>query len=191
MWALWIVFLAHRKDLLALDARRLVYQHVQSYPGLHLREIGRGTGLDPNHAKYHLQYLEKHGMVSSRKEDRYWRFYPRVETETGQRDVLGRHEKAVLALLRRPMPLHVTLLLLDRGEMSHGDILEDLDVSHSTLSYHLKKMEGQGLVEARSAGRQRFFRLRDAEQVFLLLMQYRPPDALVQGFLEAWEALEL
>ena len=39
--------------------------------------------METNHAKYHLRYLEKHGLLSSRREEGYWRFFGRVDlTET-------------------------------------------------------------------------------------------------------------
>ncbi|MHB1262644.1 MAG: helix-turn-helix domain-containing protein, partial [Thermoplasmatota archaeon] len=65
--ALHLVLL-RRDDLLALEARRRVYQNVEEFPGLHLSEVARQCGLETNHAKYHLDALEKHGLVSSRME---------------------------------------------------------------------------------------------------------------------------
>jgi predicted transcriptional regulator len=185
------VFLAKRDDLLALDTRRSVHEWVSKYPGLHLREIARGTDLDPNHVKYHLSVLEKHGLVSSRKEDGYWRFWPKVEGSLGHQDALPPDEKKVLALLRREIPLHVTLRLLEDGEANQRRLVDHLGVSQSTLSYHLKRMEKDGLVVVEKEGRERIYRLVDHERIHALLLRYRPPDALVQGFLDAWEQLEL
>lgn len=189
--ALYIVFLAKRDDLLELDARRRLFETVQNYPGLHLRELARRVEMNPNHAKYHLLYLEKHGVVSSRKQDGYWTFYPKEQGSVGMRDSIGTQDKQVLALLRRPVPLHVTVVLLDREEASLSELCEAVDSSPSTLHYHMGKMEKSGLVESRREGRERRFHLVDQERVLQLLMQYRPPDELVQGFLEAWEDLEL
>lgn len=189
--ALYIVFLARRDDLLALESRRTVYQFLERYPGLHLREVARGTGMDPNHVKYHLQSLEKNGLVSSRKEDGYWRFWPTESSSVGKREVLSPKDKKVVALLRREVPLHVTLLLLEQGEAKVKDLVEKVGVSQSTLSYHLRKMEKDGLVEARKEGRERHYRLIEHDRIQGLLLQYKPPDSLVKGFLEAWEQLEL
>lgn len=189
--ALYVVFLAKRDDLLALDTRRRIYEVVQEYPGLHLRELARRVDMNPNHAKYHLQYLEKHGLISSRKEGGYWTFFPREEGSLGMREAVDARKKEVLAMLRRPVPLHVTLVLLDRDEASLSELGQAVDASPSTLHYHMGKMEKAGLVESRRDGRERLFRLPDHDEVLGLLMQYRPPDELVQGFLDAWEQLEL
>ncbi len=189
--ALYIVFLAKRDDLLELDTRRRLFEVVQEYPGLHLRELARRVDMNPNHAKYHLQYLEKHGLLSSRKQGGYWTFFPRGEGTLGMRDTVDARQKEVLALLRRPIPLHVTLVLLDQDEASLSDLGEAVDASVSTLHYHMGKMEKAGLVESRRQGRERRFSLPDHDKVLELLMTYRPPDELVQGFLDAWEQLEL
>lgn len=189
--ALQVVFLVKRDDLLALDARRLVYEQVARYPGLHLSEIARGTVMDVNHVKHHLRYLEKHGLVSSQREGGYWRFYPRREGPLGQQEAVGADEKKVLALLRRPLPLHVTLLLLNHEELNHARLSGLTGAAHGTMHYHLKRLEKEGVVESRKEGRERLYSLREKERVLRLLLEHRPPDRLVAGFLEAWEALEL
>lgn len=180
-----------RDDLLELEARRRLYEHVKRYPGLHLREIARATGLEMNHAKYHLLYMQRHGLVSSRRDEGYWRFFPREESRMGWHDEVSPQAKGALALLRRPVPLHVTLLLLEKGEMNQTQILERVGVAASTLHYHLAHMERAALLVSERRGRERMCRLVDAELVAALLMRYRPPPALVADFLDAWDALGL
>lgn len=191
LFAVYLAFLRKREDLLQLDARRRIYQHVLDFPGLHLREIARGLRLDPNHVKYHLEYLEKHDLVSIRREDGYVRYFPRVEGTVGPRDVLNPDEKRVLAMLRQPVPLHAILILLDRGALSHGELAATLGLAPSTLSYHVRKMEASGLVAGEFLGRERVLSVARPDEVTSLLVRYRPPDELVRGFLEAWEQLEL
>jgi predicted transcriptional regulator len=189
--ALTVVSLATPEGVLELEARRRIYEHLQEYPGLHLRELARAVDMETNHAKYHLTYMERHGLVSSRREDGYWRFWPRQAGSLGPRDRFDRRDKTVLSFLRRPLPLHVVLLLLDEEEATPSHLLGALDVSPSTLHYHLQRMEKAGVVTSHKEGRERFYRLTDEEHTAGLLMRYRPPDSVVAGFLEAWEQLEL
>lgn len=179
-----------RTDLLDLEARRRLHEYVSKYPGLHLREIARATGLEMNHAKYHLLYMQKHGLISSRREEGYWRFFPLEEGRVGWRDQVPAQSKAILGLLRRPIPLHVTLLLLDGGELNQSQLLERVTVAPSTLHYHLAHMERVGLMVSERRGRERICRLSDPKRVLDLLIRYRPPPALVADFLEAWENLD-
>lgn len=189
--ALQVVFLAAGTDVLGLESRRRIYEHLQEYPGLHLREVARGVDMETNHVKYHLTYLERHGLVSSRREDGYWRFWPRQEGSLGQRDAFDRRDKTLLSFLRRPVPLHVVVLLLDEDEATPSWLLESIDVSASTLHYHLRRMEKAELLASRKEGRERRYRVVDPAHVAHLLMRYKPPNSVVAGFLEAWEQLEL
>jgi predicted transcriptional regulator len=189
--ALAVVLLARRGDLLTLDMRRRVFDHVVDYPGLHLRELARQVGVDPNHAGYHLRALERSGLVSSREEDGYRRYWPREEGSIGLREAVDANDKRVLALLRRPLPLHLTLVLLDRGPLSASRLADETGTARTTLNHHLARLESQGVLERRPQGRENHWAVVDAERIEGLLMRYRPPDELVQGFLEAWESLEL
>lgn len=169
-----------------------MYRCVEGFPGLHLREVARQCGMDANHAKYHLGYLEKHGLVSSKEEGGYTLFFPRREGPLGAQEAVDAGDKAVLALLRQPVPLHAVLVLLDRsGDVAHADLDAALDVSRTTIHYHMAKLEKAGVVASRREGRERVYRLVDHDRILALLLRYRPPDSLVAGFLEAWDALDL
>lgn len=183
--------LATRDDLLQLEARRRVYHQVEAFPGLHLRELARQCGLDPNHAKYHLAALEKHGLVSSREEGGYQAFFPRREGPLGLQEAVPADEKAVLSLLRQPVPLHAVLVLLDRGECRHAELTAAVPVSRTTLHHHMAKLERAGVVRSWRDGKERVYALSEPDRVMALVVRYRPPDRLVAGFLEAWEALDL
>lgn len=116
-------------------------------------------------------------------------FFPRREGPAGAQEAIDAGDKTVLALLRQPVPLHAVLLLLDRGECRHAELDAAIPVSRTTLHYHMAKLERAGVVESRKEGKERMYRLRDGGRLLGLLMRYRPPDKLVAGFLEAWEAL--
>lgn len=191
LWVQAIVFLAAREEPLDLETRREIYECVADYPGLHLSEIARRVDLEANHTKYHLEVLERHGLVASETEEGYWRFFPREESDLGPRDVLTPEEKEILAVLRKEVPLHATLVLLDEGEAKAGELADAVDVAASTMSYHASDMEEAGLVEVDKQGRSRLYRLTDPELVADLLIRFQPPDELVAGFLEAWDQLEL
>ncbi|MEK6975804.1 MAG: hypothetical protein AABY18_05630 [Candidatus Thermoplasmatota archaeon] len=151
--------------------------------------MARQCGLETNHAKYHLGVLEKHGLVSSRMEGSLQVYFPRREGPLGPQEAVAAVDKTVLALLRQPVPLHAVLVLLERGECSHAELDGALPVSRTTLHYHMAKLERLGVVQAWKDGKQRRYRLVEPDQLLGLLVHYRPPDRLVAGFLEAWEAL--
>lgn len=185
--AWWTLALAATRDPLELEVRRRLHEHLHRFPGLHLRELARSLELEANHAKYHLDRLERHGLISSRKEDGYWRFWPKE----GQRETIDRRDKKALALLRKKVPLHVVSLLLEHDELSQVGLLDHVGVAQSTLHYHLRNLEATGLITSHKPSRERLYRLTDPDHVEDLLGRYRPPDQLVQGFLDVWEGLEI
>lgn len=185
-----LILALYETNPLENEVRKRVYEQVQEYPGLHLSELARNVEVDTNHAKYHLRVLEDNGLVSSRRDDGYWRFYPRVDADVGQREVLQPRDKEYLSLLRRKVPLRVTLVLLDREEANATILQDELDIAASTVHYHTSKMEDAGLLESSKEGRQRIYSLTEPERVQRLLRDHRPPDRLVEGFLEGWEEFE-
>lgn len=175
-------------EVLELDVRRRLHAHLHKFPGLHLRELARALELEANHAKYHLDRLERHGLITSRKEEGYWRFWP---CDEGRRERIDRRDKKAVALLRKKVPLHIVTLLLEHDRLSQVGLLEHVGVAQSTLHYHLRNLEQVGLISSSKPSRERWYMLEDADHVEKLLSTYRPPDHLVQGFLDVWEQLEL
>lgn len=186
-----VVLLASRGgDLLDHEVRERLYQEIREYPGLHLSEIARNADVGTNHAKYHLRVLEDGDLVSSQRENGYLRYYPREESSLGRKEVVDRRKKEWLPLLRRENPLHIAVLLLERGEANGSEIGDALDVAPSTVHHHTSRMEEVSLVTSHRDGRSRVYELSDPDRVAELLREHEPPDALVQGFLEGWEELD-
>lgn len=185
--ALYMVFREKREDLFQLDARKRLHDYVVQYPGLHLSELARAFGMDTNHAKYHLEYLEARGILTSQRDANYVRWYAKREGALGPQEALSPREKELLAQLRRPILLHIALILLDRETVTHAELLPVVGVAHGTLHYHLKNMERSGVIRSTKEGRERRYVLMEPGAILALLMRYKPPDALVSGFLSAWE----
>lgn len=125
-----------RADILACVTR---------VPGAHLRGIERMTGLPLGQVLYHLDRLERMGLVASAKDQGFRRFYP-------SRDI-GRGEKKYLAALRHEVPRRIVLILLETPGLAHKDLQALLGVAGSTLSFHLERLLGSGvLVREKVAG---------------------------------------
>lgn len=179
------------EDLLELDTRRRIFHFLQEYPGLHLRELERQLGMDVRALKHHLDFLEAHEAVTSIQQDGYLRFYPRAWEEGFFRERIGASEKRVLGVLRQRVPLHIVLLLLERGELGTDALRAELGIAKSTLSYHLRKLARLRLVGARTEEKRRLYRLLDAHVAVQLLVRYRPTPDLISSFLDLWEKIGL
>ncbi|MEF8873204.1 MAG: winged helix-turn-helix transcriptional regulator [Candidatus Thermoplasmatota archaeon] len=166
-----------------VENRKKIYEVIEEYPGLHMREIKRKVGLSMNLVRYHLNQLKKYRLVSEEKEDEYNRYYP----NKGERKVDLRDRK-MLGILRKKIPLSIVLFLLNEdGSAPHGEIKDELEIPSSTLSYHLKKMVEKGVLEKVEGE----YRLTDPDGIMDLLITYEPPQDIVEEFIDLWENLSL
>lgn len=170
------------RDPLELESRRRAYELVAATPGLHLREIARQLAMDVRTAEYHLRQLGKHGLVTAIDEGGFRRFFPRTADGRGA-EIVDARDKPFLGVLRKPVPLYVSLVLLTRDRATHGELARDAGVSPSTLSYHLERMEAAGLLGRDGVA----YVLREPERVARLLYAHRPTQDLIDRFLDLWE----
>lgn len=172
------------KDAIRPDVRQRVYEAVRRYPGIHLREIERQTGVSAPLAQYHLRKLVDEGFVEVHEQGGYARHYP---TARGKSARVMPEDLPLVGLLRQEVPLHIVLLLLDRGPLTHAQLVEELDIAKSTVSYHLAKLAEAAIVERLSNTHQ--VQLADRERMYRLLLAYRPTQGLLDTFADLWDDL--
>lgn len=172
-----------QRDPLELDTRRMIYQYIRAHPGAHLRGVHRAVGLPFGQVLYHLNYMEKNELIVVKKDGKFNRYFVK--------HLLGRKEKDVIAVLRHDLPRRLSILLLFHKRMTHKDMLAYVDVSPSTLSFHLNKMVDLGVVSRESVGRESHYALVDEELTAKTLVMHRESfhSDVVDRFAEAWLAL--
>lgn len=167
-------------EVLGLENRRRVFQLIRSHPGLHLRELERRLPISLGDLRYHVDYLERKGLVNS-KSDGYRKTYFSV------RDV-SVVDRGLLSLLRQKSPRRIILHLLAHDEADAEALGAAVDLSRSTLSFHLKKLREAGLVETRKVEGRHRYRLADPEQTARVLITYKDSflDTAVDRVLDVW-----
>ncbi len=169
------------KKILQLDARRKVYETVQKFAGCHFREIARKTKLPIGSVKYHLSNLAKHGLIKEEKYENNIRYFPKE---------FKFENKRLLSLLRQKKIREIILFILVHNNCNHEDIVKAVNVSPSTVSWHLKKLEKNNVIGFIRKGRKTFYNiLIDKEEIVNLLIAYRESflDSLVDRVIETWE----
>lgn len=162
-----------------LEARRRIYEYVVANPGTHLRAIKDELDMPMGQLEYHLHYLEGKGLLDS-KEDRYYkRFFPREMAATDRR---------VLAAIRQEKPRQIVLVVLQGPGIDHKAIQKELGLGASSLSFYMKDLIDKEVVEKRREGRRSLYFVKDQDRVVRLLITYRPSflDRMVDRFLETW-----
>lgn len=170
------------EDVLELETRRKIFDTISKNPGIHLSKIAELGGMRISHVEYHVNYLEKHDIVTVEKTTGYKRFYIK--------GTIGTQDKRYLSVLRQKTLLHIVLFLLKNDSVQHKDILENVAVSPSTLSYHLKKLVKHDIIEVRRSGENKGYQLRNKDEIIRWLIQYKPFD-LYEEFVNVWNDLSI
>ncbi len=172
-----------KEDTLALETRRDIYDLIVRYPGLHEREIARRLDISLSTLDYHLHYMEKRGLLVSKKDGRYTRYFAAKK--------VGMEDKKIISLLRQQTPRQIVLYLLEYPGAIHKDICSAVGKSPSTVSFHLKKLVTAGIVEATSLGRKTAYQVVDEERVVNALITYQDTfvDSAVDSFVDTWMSL--
>jgi predicted transcriptional regulator len=169
-------------NVLELESRRKIYDVISKNPGVHLSKIADLLQMRISHVEYHVNYLEKHDIITVEKVTGYKRFYIR--------GTIGFQDKRYLSILRQKTLLHIILFLLKNEVVQHKDILENVTVSASTLSYHLNKLVKHDIIEVRRYGENKGYQLKNREDIVRWLIQYKPFD-LYEGFINIWNDLSI
>ena len=169
-----------KKDLLELDTRRAIYDYIKRCPGAHLRGIEREVNLPFGQVLYHLDYLEKNGLLVAKRDGGFKRYFVK--------NLVGRKEKHFLASFRHELPRKIAILLLLHPDLMHHEILDYFEVSGSTLSFHLNKMVENGTLLRRQKGNENYYRLDDEKTAAKTLILYRESftDEAVDRFADLW-----
>lgn len=164
---------------LELETRRRIYNYILSNPGSHLREIQRSLDMPMGLLEYHLNYLQKREIITV-KEERYYKRYFASK--------LSPAEKSIVSAIRQEKPRRIVLYLMLNPNSTHKEIMENFDLSPSTLSFYLKDLVEKGVVERVRKGRENEYSVLNKDEIVKVLITYRRSflDQLVDRFLETW-----
>ncbi|PNX53300.1 MAG: hypothetical protein BV458_05110 [Thermoplasmata archaeon M9B2D] len=170
------------EDVLDLETRRKIYDTISKNPGLHLSKIADLLQMRISHVEYHVYFLEKHEIITSEKSTGYKRFYVKGTIST--------QDKRYLSVLRQKTILRIVLFLLKNDTVQHKDILENVPVSPSTLSYHLNKLVKNNIIEVQRFGENKGYQIKNKQEIIAWLIQYQPFN-LYEEFTNVWKDLSI
>ena len=169
-----------KEDYLALNTRKKIFELISSSPGLHKREIARELKMSLSTVDYHLHYMEKRKIVSAKRDGKYKRYFVAEKTEA--------EDKRLMPLLRQETPRRIIIFLLQNPRAIHKEICREVKKAPSTVSFHLKKLIENGIIEEISLGKERAYVVKNPEKVADLIITYRSTflDKAVDKFVNAW-----
>lgn len=149
------------------DARDAIVGYVAATPGAHFSKVRDDLKLGTGETQYHLRHLLEEGVVESRRDGDYKRFFP-----TGR---FSEFEQASLGYLRRSTPRGMVIELLRDPDATGSDLADRLDVSRATVSTYARELDEAGLLS-----RENGYAVRRPETLITLLIRYADsfgPDA--------------
>jgi DNA-binding transcriptional ArsR family regulator len=136
-------------DPLHHETRRDLHRSVVASPGISLSALVERTDTNRSTLRYHCRVLEREDLVETATRHGQRRFYP----DPGWSGEALDHDPALSAALRDDT-LRAVLRAVYRTEpVSVGELAAELDCASSTVSYHLGRLEDDGLVDRHRDGR--------------------------------------
>lgn len=169
-------------ETLDLEGRRRIYDLIRSRPGTHLREMERELGMQVGSLSYHLRILTEAGLVRTEGDGSRLCYFS-VEG-------FMLNDRKMLAHLRNRSTRAILMYTLDKGTITFAELGALLEISKSTLSYHLKRLSEAGMVNINKTGKMSI-QVTEPEKLAGLLiwvqedLEKDPADALI----DVWNRL--
>lgn len=139
--ATYIIFLAGHNntdssDPLEHDIRKEIYDAIHQPPGTYASDLQEAYDIHRSTLRYHLGILEREGLISSKTIFGELWYYPSESDANELRAALNNDTTGeIVTAIARLEPVSVT------------DLASEVERSPSTVSYHLERLEDEGLIE--------------------------------------------
>lgn len=168
------------EDVLDLDSRKEIFEHVRDNPGVHFSEMKRDLDMETGLLQYHLRELESYDVLESESHQDRRRLFVA--------DELDDEERTILSSLRYETTRHILLYLLREGPGRNRDVAEAVGVSPATVSWHCSQLVEDGVVETVEDGRTTLYDVAEADTTMRLLVRYQESfvDRAVDNIVDFW-----
>ncbi len=161
-----------------LENSRIIYRHVSEHPGIHLRRISREVDIHLSTVRYHLDCLERVGLITSRQE-----MNTKVYFASG---TLNAEDKDIAPLLQQKRFRDIILQMILAPASIHSELCSKLSIKPSTLSKYISILEARRVVYHEQDGRERRYHVFEERRVLDLLLRFKKSswDPFVDNVLE-------
>ncbi len=168
-----------KEEVLENENRKKYYDAIERSPGIHLRELQRILDMPLTTLEYHLSYLVRKKIVYSETDTHYKRYYAQP---------LGEEDKKVLSALRQKRLRELVLLILSNQKAKYQYLAEYLKIPPSTLSFYLKYLVENGILNKDRVGYETIYTVKDEDKVAKVLVAYKASfmDKLIDKTIAMW-----
>lgn len=140
-----------REQVLDHFLRGQVFGAIRTQPGVNFTAIRDTLSLSNGSLSYHLRILELAGFIRSEHEGFYKRFYPADAHTAGNGE----------GLVRSALQSRLLHLIRQRPGAPQRDLARETGVTQQAVSYNLRILQDQGLLEAQGGRRSRRYLVLD------------------------------
>jgi DNA-binding transcriptional ArsR family regulator len=166
----------------AADTQVLLMKNIEQTPGIRYRELLRLTGLVNGVLSYHLSALERANVIKVNRESRITRYYPVNVSDK---------ESAILKFVRHEPIRQILLFILEHDMCTFNEIVDHTGKAPSTVSSHLKRLRGAGIILIRHGEYHQLYRVAEGDLIAEVLSKYTASftDKVVDNYTELLEEL--
>lgn len=168
-----------KDEILENERRSKIYATIKKNPGLHIRHLQRIMGIPLTSLQYHLIYMARRNVILEEKSEHYTRYYCKP-LEPG--------DKKVLSVLRQKRLREIVMIILVSKKAKYRFIVQTLKLSPSTISFYLKYLFDNHIVERIKIGYENVYTLKDEDRIAKILIAYQSSflDTLVDKWASTW-----
>jgi predicted transcriptional regulator len=168
-----------KDEILENERRSKIYTIIKKNPGLHIRELQRIMGMPLASLQYHLIYMARRNVIVEEKSEHYTRYYTKP---------LNSEDKKLLLVLRQKRLREIVMIILVSKKAKYRFIVQTLKMSPSTISFYLKYLLDNRIIERTKIGYENIYTLKDEDKIAKILIAYQSSflDSLVDKWASTW-----
>lgn len=143
------------------STKQEILEFIKANPSAHLRKIQNSLGCSIATIKHHINNLEREGKIIS-KQGFYKNYYLFDDF---------RHNE-LMNLLNLETPRNLIICMLQHDNVNQSQLSKITHLTHSTISFHMKKLVALGLVKLSYDGKFSIYSIKNKDYVLQILARY-------------------
>jgi predicted transcriptional regulator len=168
-----------KDEILENEKRHKIYETIKKNPGLHTRHLQRIMDIPLTSIQYHLNYMARRNVILEEKSEHYTRYYCKP---------LEPEDKKVLLVLRQKRLREIVMTILVSKKAKYRFIVQTLKLPPSTISFYLKYLFDNHIIERTKIGYEHIYTLKDEDRIAKILITYQSSflDTIVDKWASTW-----
>ncbi|MDD4127394.1 MAG: winged helix-turn-helix transcriptional regulator [Methanomicrobium sp.] len=141
--------------------RQKILDYVKEYPGRCIEELSDNMNINRETLRYHLGCLENNNHIIIENVDHSKRIFPNHNTFSVQ-------ERKIISICQNPVQVKIIALIAKYPGIRNTDLKDELEISKSAVTWHIKKMESAGILSVRKSGKSGHYYIKSGLESFVI-----------------------